>query len=150
VDHPITNRRAEIADAPDVARIHLIARETAMPWLAVVHTDEETYWWVEHVLLVNDEVWVAESNGRVVGFAAIAPGWLEHLYIDPEFQGRGIGRSLLDLAKERQPNELQLYAFARNHRARRFYEAAGFVLTLEGDGTGNEEGEPDVLYLWRP
>ena len=121
-----------------------------MPWLAVVHTAEETAWWAEHVMFANDEVWVAERDGGIVGFAAIAPGWLEHLYLDPAFQRQGIGRKLLDLAKKRQPGGLQLWAFARNHRARRFYEAAGFRLVEETDGDGNKEREPDVRYLWRP
>lgn len=143
-------RRAETADAPAVARIHIAARAEAMPWLAVVHSDAETFWWAEHVLLVEKEVWVAELDGAVAGFAAIAPGWLDQLYVDPDCQGIGIGRRLLDLAKERQPDELRLHVFARNARARRFYEVAGFVQIGEGDGLDNEEGEPDVLYRWRP
>jgi hypothetical protein len=32
-------------------------------------------------------------------------------------------------------------------QARRFYEARGFALIQETDGTGNEEKEPDALYL---
>ena len=36
--------------------------------------------------------------------------------------------------------------FARNAGARRFYERHGFVAVAFGDGTGNEEGEPDVRY----
>ena len=30
----------------------------------------------------------------------------------------------------------------------RFYEARGFALVRETDGSGNEEREPDALYLW--
>jgi len=30
----------------------------------------------------------------------------------------------------------------------RFYEARGFALVRETDGSGNEEKEPDALYLW--
>jgi ribosomal protein S18 acetylase RimI-like enzyme len=145
-----TIRRATDDDAPAIAEIHLQSRRVAMPWLPVVHTDEETHAWIAQTLLKNEEVWVAEENGVVIGYAALAPGWLEHLYIHPEHQGEGIGRRLLDLAKGRQPQELQLWAFTKNARARRFYEAAGFVLIDETDGAGNEEREPDVRYLWRP
>lgn len=147
---PVVIRRATMEDAGAVAEIHLRSRRKAMPWLAVVHTDEETRWWVEHVMLVNDEVWIADSGGAVIGYVAVAPGWLEHLYIRPGSQGRGIGRRLLDCAKERQLGEIQLWAFARNTRARRFYEAAGFTLVEETDGASNEEHEPDVRYRWRP
>jgi GNAT superfamily N-acetyltransferase len=148
-DH-LTIRLATDADAPAIAEIHLQSRRAAMPWLPVVHTDEETHAWVADVMLKHHEVWVSEADGAVIGYAALAPGWLEHLYIHPGRQGEGIGRRLLDLAKERQPEELQLWAFAKNTHARRFYEAAGFVLIEETDGAGNEEREPDARYLWRP
>jgi len=74
--------------------------------------------------------------------------WLEQLYVAPEAQGSGVGRALLDAAKEASPGGLLLHVFTRNVRARRFYEAAGFVLTEQGDGRGNEEREPDCTYAW--
>ena len=50
--------------------------------------------------------------------------------------------------KADRPAGLGLHVFARNTRARRFYEAASFVLVEERDGSGNEEGEPDCVYRW--
>jgi hypothetical protein len=50
----------------------------------------------------------------------------------------------------RRPSGMRLYAFQRNTRARDFYECRGFVAVEFGDGSGNEEGEPDVLYQWTP
>jgi hypothetical protein len=44
---------------------------------------------------------------------------------------------------------LHLWTFQRNAQARRFYEARGFALVEETDGAGNEEKEPDALYLWK-
>ncbi len=44
---------------------------------------------------------------------------------------------------------MQLWTFQRNARARRFYEARGFVPVEATDGSRNEEKEPDVRYLWR-
>ena len=37
------------------------------------------------------EVWVAEINGKAVGWVAICGDYLEGLYTDPEFEKRGIG-----------------------------------------------------------
>jgi len=37
-----------------------------------------------------------------------------------------------------------------NQRARAFYERRGFRAIAFGDGSGNEERCPDVLYEWRP
>jgi putative acetyltransferase len=74
---------------------------------------------------------------------------LEQLYVEPEAWGSGVGRTLLDAVRAARPDGLHLAVFARNARARRFYETAGFRLTGTGDGSGNEEGEPDCTYAWR-
>ena len=147
-DSGITLRQARPEDAPAIADIHLTARRVSLPWLPVVHTDAETRFWVSEVMLRQQEVWVAEIAGEVAGFAALHDGWLEHLYIAPAHQGRGAGQALLALAMARNPTGLQLYTFQRNARARRFYEAHGFVAEWFGDGAENEEGEPDVRYRW--
>jgi putative acetyltransferase len=41
------------------------------------------------------EIWVAELNGRTVGWGAIRGDRVEGLYTDPEFVGQGIGTELL-------------------------------------------------------
>ena len=75
---------------------------------------------------------------------------LDQLYVAPGWIGRGLGSRLLAVAKERRPGGLDLYTFQANVRARRFYEARGFVVVATGDGAGNEEGQPDIRYAWRP
>jgi hypothetical protein len=50
--------------------------------------------------------------------------------------------------KADRPAGLSLHV-SRNAPARRFHEAAGFVVVEEGDGSDSEEGEPDCTYLWR-
>lgn len=62
-------------------------------------------------------------------------------------QRRGVGSSLLQVAQD-SFERLQLWTFQRNVRARRFYEARGFALVRETDGSRSEEKEPDALYLW--
>jgi GNAT superfamily N-acetyltransferase len=143
-------RPAEPRDADDIAEIHLASRREAMPWLPEVHSDEETYAWVAGVVLPQREVWVAEVDGRVVGVAALEGDFLEQLYILPGYQGLGIGSALFDKARELRPHGLSFYAFQRNARAREFYERRGCIIVEFGDGSGNEEGEPDVLYRWTP
>jgi hypothetical protein len=34
--------------------------------------------------------------------------------------------------------------------ARRLYERHGFTLVGLADGSGNQEGEPEAFYEWRP
>lgn len=120
-----------------------------MPYLQEVHTEEETYAFFARVV-ADRETYVAEAAGEVVGFAALGDEWLEHLYVEPAWQGRGIGDLLLTKAKEARPDGFRLYVFQRNEEARRFYEARGLELVGLGDGSENEEGEPDALCEWRP
>jgi GNAT superfamily N-acetyltransferase len=78
---------------------------------------------------------------------ALSPGWVEHLAIHPDFQGRGLGQALM--ARAMAPGQpLQLWTFQRNDRARRFYERLGFAPVRFTDGAKNMECQPDVLYAW--
>ena len=101
----------------------------------------------------HDEVWVAEEDGRLLGFIGIehstnlgAPV-LEKIYVDPAEQNRGVGSALLEKAKELRPDELYLWVFQKNP-ARRLYERSGFELVKLTDGAENMEREPDALYRW--
>lgn len=101
-------------------------------------------------MLLHEHVLVAEANHIVVGFVALLSDHIDHLYITTAYQHRGIGDKLLAIAKELHPDGLTLWTFQQNARARRFYEARGFVASEFTDGSHNEEREPDVLYTWRP
>ncbi len=133
-------------DAEQLTAVFLRARTTAMPWLLSPYDRASTRWWMEHVVLAKQRVRVAYAGTRLLGFAAADGEWLEHLYVDPDDQGRGVGRRLLRDAQHMSTGRLALHVLTRNERARRFYTAAGFVLTGENDGSGNEEQEPDCTY----
>lgn len=94
------------------------------------------------------EVWVAEVRRSVAGYAALVGDLLGHLYVHPAEQNRGIGTALLDVTKRERPDGFTLWVFQRNEDARRFYERHGCRLLQLGDGSGNEEHEPDALYEW--
>jgi putative acetyltransferase len=104
----------------------------------------------------HEEVWVAEEDGRLLGFLGIeasrnlggAPV-LEKIYVEPAEQNRGIGSALLTKAQELRPDELYLWVFQKNP-ARKLYERHGFRLVKLTDGADNMEREPDALYRWAP
>jgi GNAT superfamily N-acetyltransferase len=100
-------------------------------------------------VLKECEVWLARDPSGIIGFMALRRGWVDHLYLKPGLYRQGIGTTFMKLAQSRQPDGLQLYAFQKNQRARNFYEKHGFKPILFGDGSLNEEREPDVLYEWR-
>jgi ribosomal protein S18 acetylase RimI-like enzyme len=141
-------RLAAASDATAIAAIRVAARREAMPYLPAVHTEDEIRVWVAGRMLPHAVVWVAETDGEVAGYLALNGTALEHLYVGPHRQGRGIGNALLSKARELSPERLQLYALQRNVQARAFYEARGFVAVAFSDGAGDEETEPDVLYEW--
>jgi GNAT superfamily N-acetyltransferase len=143
-------RPAEPRDADEIAEVHTVSMRTAMPYLPELHTNEETRGWVAEVVLPQQEVWVAEADGRVVGVAALEGDMVEQLYILPHYQRIGIGSALFEKVKALRPRGITFYAFQRNTRARDFYERRGCVAVAFGDGAENEEGEPDVLYRWTP
>jgi GNAT superfamily N-acetyltransferase len=147
---PFQIRPAEAGDADAIAEVHRLSMRDALPYLPDLHSEDEDRAWVANVVLPHQEVWVAEARGRVVGVAALDGDMLAQLYILPGEQGRGIGSALLAKAMAHRPGGIRLYAFQRNWRARGFYERRSFVAVEFGDGTGNEEGEPDVLYQWKP
>jgi ribosomal protein S18 acetylase RimI-like enzyme len=69
---------------------------------------------------------VACRGREIVGFLASRPEVVGHLYVAVDCIGQGIGSHLLALAKAESAGSLWLFTFARNHRARRFYERQGF------------------------
>ena len=144
----ITIRRAAARDAAAVAEVFLASFKATYAF-PLAHTDEEVRDWVRDAMTAAPESWVAVEAGRVVAWMVVGPGELDQLYVAPDRLGRGIGRRLLDVARERSPNGLSLYTFQVNARARRFYERNGFVAEWFGDGSANEEGQPDVRYAWR-
>ncbi len=107
VEHLVV-RRARSADADVIAGIHQLARRVAMPFLPELHGEADTRAWVASWVLPRRAVWVAERDGRVVGYAALADRLLEHLYVEPDSQGRGVGSALLARVMLESPERLEL------------------------------------------
>ena len=82
---------------------------------------------IADVWLPMAETMVYEADGRVVGFLALIGNEVGAVFVDPDYQGRGIGRSLMDRARESSPF-LELDVFEANAAGRGFYDAYGFEL----------------------
>ncbi len=95
----------------------------------------------EEITRNTGQIWVAEEDGKIVGFAC---GWkkeekddqvkpffyLSDLFVDDSQRGKGVGSSLLNLveqhAKEQGVETLELEALVKNGIACSFYEGKGF------------------------
>lgn len=141
-------------DLPAVAKVYLAARRAAaeagtMPRLA--HSDEAVETHVVGLDLADParrEIWLADGESGVLGWAQVAGDWLDGLYVAPEAQGRGIGATLLDVAKSLRPRGFGLWVFACNQPARAFYARHGLEELEQTDGSAHEEGEPDIRMVW--
>ncbi|MEU8703985.1 GNAT family N-acetyltransferase [Streptomyces sp. NPDC048565] len=146
----IVVRRAVDSDAAAVAEVWLRSFTAALPSVRRAHTDDQVRSWFRAVVVPGQETWVATFEDSVVAMMVLDGEDLDQLYLDPAWQGQGIGGRLVDLAKQRRPAGLALWTFQVNESARRFYERHGFVAGECTDGHRNEEREPDIRYLWRP
>jgi hypothetical protein len=54
-------------DAAPIARLLLASRAT-LTFLPNIHTDEETFYFIAKIVLRDQEVHVAETNGEISGF----------------------------------------------------------------------------------
>ena len=139
-------RPATSGDRDALVSVHLASRAgAAMP--PSVHPDEDAVPWVTGWLAEN-EVWVAEVDGEVVGYASMTEQWLDGLFVAPDHARRGIGGSLLDVVKSLRPAGFALWVFESNLPARRFYERHGLLELEHTDGSSNEERAPDVRMAW--
>lgn len=140
-------REAEPKDAEGIARVHVRSWQVAYRgqlsdrFLDALSVEDRLE---QHRMALETpgvhRTWVAEEDGRVVGFAVTGPsqdadadertGELYALYLEPDRYGRGIGKLLCDQAladlRERGFRTATLWVLETNERARRFYERQGW------------------------
>lgn len=84
---------------------------------------------VAKILAPGSETLVAADGDLVAGFATLIPGasTLEYCFVDPQHQGRGVGRALLlELLDRARALGLSEVTTRASLNAMRFYEAQGF------------------------
>jgi GNAT superfamily N-acetyltransferase len=138
------------AIGPDAAAIAKLMRAAlgSFGWMPVIHTPAEDLAFIRDIVLPRQQVTIAEAGKDIVGFIAVSGEWVEQLYLDPALTGQGVGSRLL-MDATAGLSVVKLHCFQANTGARRFYERHGFVAEGFGDGTNNEEGLPDILYVRR-
>jgi len=127
-------RRARLQAFPDFEARH-------------AHTYAEDRDYFRDKILPGNQVFVAELDGRLAGFMAQRGDFIDQLYVDPDFQRRGLGTAFLALARRLSPASLYLYTLQVNSGGRHFYEKSGFHIAKLGVSPP-PESEPDVQYRW--
>lgn len=157
-------RRAEPADAREIAEVHVrtwqAAYRHAFPAEVLDSLSVDDREDLARRLLArwSEVIWVAEAEGRIVGFAAVGPsrteddtGELYAIYVLPEAWGTGAASRLMAEAKAWFAQEgyatAMLWVLADNPRARRFYEREGW--RVEGERVDTVYGVEVEEALYR-
>jgi ribosomal protein S18 acetylase RimI-like enzyme len=143
----LETRLLRIDEADAAADLHRRAGALIPDYDTSLHSPEEYQTFYRRDVMSKGPVWGAFERDTLRGHIALIPGWIDHLYVDPDFHRTGIGSSLVRLAQKEQA-ELRLYTFQSNMRGRFFYESLGFVIEEFTDGQRNEEKMPDMTYYW--
>jgi ribosomal protein S18 acetylase RimI-like enzyme len=78
-------------------------------------------------------LFVADDGGVLAAMLALhLPNfYLDQLFVAPEYQGRSLGRRLLDFTRQQLPDEIHLRCVRENEKAWRWYEREGFGFEKE-------------------
>ena len=161
-------RLALPADAAAIAGVHLQAWEhTYRGMLPDALLDTQTLagrtrdW--QHWLAQADSSWVllAETADMLAGFISGGPergaetncqGEIYALYLCPEAQGQGLGRTLLSAGLHRLRaqglHNILIWVAAANQRARGFYQHLGGVLCYDRQLSIRGLTVAEVGYVW--
>ena len=144
-------RRAEPDDADTLTAIaHAAKRHWGYPEHWIAHWKDDLT--ITPNFIAANEVFVAIIDGRVVGCCALvlsdSLAELEHMWIEPEFMGTGVGRALFMHARARAASlklpELELSA---DPNAEGFYKRMGAVRI--GEVRSEIDGQPRILPRMR-
>jgi len=141
-------RPLTLDDAPFSADLHRRAGALIPGYDTSLHTPEEDLAFHRDQVIPNCDCRGLFDGDLLLGFIAMLPGWIDHLYVEPALHRCGIGSQLIAFAQGQQ-SELRLYTYQSNVRGRAFYEHHGFVIEELTDGARNEKKMPDITYLWR-
>ena len=112
-------------------------------WLrTTIHSNsfvEENFWETHY-----DFVYIID--GKIVAFTGVTEdNRITGLFVDPEYQNKGIGTALINFLKS-EYNMLHIPIYARNRKALAFATRTGFII----DGALRHEHNGEVMYtmLW--
>ena len=143
-------REASISDAAEIALVHVQSWQATyrgkfpQAFLDNLDPNQRRDGWSRYFSTqrrCHEAVLVSEFKEKIVGFVNIGPsrdadakvseGEVRAIYLSPKFCGQGLGRELmsasLDALLRFGYTEATLWVLGDNERARRFYEAGGWV-----------------------
>ena len=109
-------------------------------------------YWTDNFATVKDilpqaEVYVCEDDttGQIDGFIGITDNYIEGLFVSEAVQSKGIGKQLLNYAKEIK-SSLRLSVYQKNTRAIAFYQREQFV--IRSVNINDSTNEKEFIMTW--
>lgn len=123
-------RRWQESDRPFLRTLFLHARKASWHWL------DSSDWRLEDfdAATLDETIWVAEEDGHRLGFASVYENdnFLHNLFVDPAFQGKGVGSALLKHAQSTFTSTGALKCLLQNKTALAFYQHHGWHIEAQG------------------
>ena len=96
-------------------------------------------------LLPQAELLVYDSGAGPAGFLGLDGSYIAGIFVDRAARSQGIGRALLDAAKQRR-DVLTLHVYRDNPRAAAFYRREGIACC--GEQADAQTSAPELLFRW--
>lgn len=122
-------RQYQAQDLNDLLSTWEKSSRLAHPFMAEDFFEKERYN-IPNLYIPNTDTWVVTVNNKVIGFIALIGKEIGGLFVEPDFHGRGLGKKLVDKAKEIHGN-LEVHVFKENAIGRNFYDRYGFEFADE-------------------
>lgn len=137
-ERPVTwhLRPSTIDDAAWIAELRAVVLRDDLERLGRYDPVRVRRWFLDAFVVA--QTWVIVVDGTDAGSIAVRPDaegarWIEHFYLAPEHQGRGIGGEVLArVLSEAGPQTFRLDVL-QGSPARRLYDRAGFVVDSEDE-----------------
>ncbi|MGZ5190657.1 MAG: N-acetyltransferase family protein [Flavisolibacter sp.] len=122
-------REAGIEDIPQIQVVRHSVKENVLSDPSLV-TDKDC----EEYIIRRGKGWVCETHAHIVGFSIVdlKENNIWALFVDPEFEGKGIGKKLHHLMLSwyfKKTKKLVWLGTSPNTRAATFYKKAGWTET---------------------
>jgi GNAT superfamily N-acetyltransferase len=133
------------SDRPFLRTLFLHSRKHSWPWA------DSTGWALEDydTATRNEQVWVAEIDGHRAGFASVweSDNFLHNLFVDPQWQGHGVGSALLRHVQTTFTGTGSLKCLVQNEQALAFYQHHGWHTEARGI---SPEGDYWLMHYRQP
>ena len=118
----------------------------------ITHNFISKSYWIDNYDMVNKilpqaEVYVYENEitNQIEGFIGLTNNYIAGLFVKKSAQSKGIGKNLLDYAKNVKEN-MTLNVYEKNDRAIKFYMREQFMIYSKNIDTNTDERE--LIMVW--